>query len=402
MKYFDVIIVGGGAAGFFAAINIAEQYPDLTVAILEKSKEVLSKVKVSGGGRCNVTHAEFIPQELVKNYPRGEKELLGPFHTFMTGDTMEWFEKRGVPLKIEDDGRIFPESNSSQTIIDCFLYESKKLGVEVIKQQVVTEFNKDEFWQVKTKTDQFSCEKLIIATGSSAKIWEQLEQLGHSIVQPVPSLFTFNINDSRIKEIPGVVAQNVTVKVLDTNLESNGPLLITHWGMSAPAILKLSAFGAVELAEKNYNFQIEINFVNQDFENVISQLKQAKIDLAKKVVANYSMFDLPKRLWNQLVLASNINQDIRWADVNKSQLENLSGQLTKAIFNVTGKSTFKEEFVTAGGIDLKEVNFKNYQSKLFENLYFAGEVINVDAITGGFNFQNAWTGAYILSKNLLS
>ncbi len=402
MKYFDVIIVGGGAAGFFAAINIAEQYPDLTVAILEKSKEVLSKVKVSGGGRCNVTHAEFIPQELVKNYPRGEKELLGPFHTFMTGDTMEWFEKRGVPLKIEDDGRIFPESNSSQTIIDCFLYEAKKLGVEVIKQQVVTEFNKDEFWQVKTKADQFSCEKLIIATGSSTKIWEQLEQLGHSIVQPVPSLFTFNINDSRIKEIPGVVAQNVTVKVLETNLESHGPLLITHWGMSAPAILKLSAFGAVELAEKNYNFQIEINFINQDFENVISQLKQAKIDLAKKVVANYSMFDLPKRLWNQLVLASNISQDMRWADINKSQLENLSSQLTKAIFNVTGKSTFKEEFVTAGGIDLKEVNFKNYQSKLFENLYFAGEVINVDAITGGFNFQNAWTGAYILSKNLLS
>lgn len=402
MKYFDVIIVGGGAAGFFAAINIAQQYPDLTVAILEKSKEVLSKVKVSGGGRCNVTHAEFIPQELVKNYPRGEKELLGPFHTFMTGDTMEWFEKRGVPLKIEDDGRIFPESNSSQTIIDCFLYEAKKLGVEVIKQKVVTGFNKDEFWQVKTKTDQFSCEKLIIATGSSTKIWEQLEQLGHSIVQPVPSLFTFNINDSRIKEIPGVVAQNVTVKVLDTNLESNGPLLITHWGMSAPAILKLSAFGAVELAEKNYNFQIEINFVNQDFKNVISQLKQVKIDFAKKVVANYSMFDLPKRLWNQLVLASDINQDMRWADVNKSQIENLSGQLTKAIFNVTGKSTFKEEFVTAGGIDLKEVNFKNYQSKLFENLYFAGEVINVDAITGGFNFQNAWTGAYILSKNLLS
>lgn len=402
MKYFDVIIVGGGAAGFFAAINIAEQYPDLTIAILEKSKEVLSKVKISGGGRCNVTHAEFIPQELVKNYPRGEKELLGPFHTFMTGDTMEWFEKRGVPLKIEDDGRIFPESNSSQTIIDCFLYEAKKFDIEVIKQQVVTEFNKDEFWHVKTKADQFSCEKLIIATGSSTKIWEQLEQLGHNIVQPVPSLFTFNINDSRIKEIPGVVAQNVTVKVLETNLESHGPLLITHWGMSAPAILKLSAFGAVELAEKNYNFQIEINFINQDFENVISQLKQAKINLAKKVVANYSMFDLPKRLWNQLVLASNINQDIRWADVNKSQLENLSGQLTKAIFNVTGKSTFKEEFVTAGGIDLKEVNFKNYQSKLFENLYFAGEVINVDAITGGFNFQNAWTGAYILSKNLLS
>ncbi|UAB76058.1 NAD(P)/FAD-dependent oxidoreductase [Mesoflavibacter sp. SCSIO 43206] len=400
MKYFDVIIVGGGAAGFFAAINIAEQYPDVTVAILEKSKEVLSKVKVSGGGRCNVTHAEFIPQELVKNYPRGEKELLGPFHTFMTGDTMEWFERKGVPLKIEEDGRIFPESNSSQTIIDCFLYEAKKLGVEVIKQQVVTKFNKDEYWQVNTKTDLYSCEKLIIATGSSAKIWTELNKLGHNIVQPVPSLFTFNINDSRIKEIPGVVAQNVTVKVLGTNLETNGPLLITHWGMSAPAILKLSAFGAVELAEKQYNFQIEINFINQDYDDTLSTLKQIKIDLAKKVVVNYAMFDLPKRLWNQLVLAAKISAEARWADINKYQLEQLSNQLTKAIFNVKGKSTFKEEFVTAGGIDLKEVNFKNYQSKLFENLYFAGEVINVDAITGGFNFQNAWTGAYILSKNL--
>lgn len=400
MKYFDVIIVGGGAAGFFAAINIAEQYPDVTVAILEKSKEVLSKVKVSGGGRCNVTHAEFIPQELVKNYPRGEKELLGPFHSFMTGDTMEWFEKKGVPLKIEEDGRIFPESNSSQTIIDCFLYEAKKLGVEVIKQQVVTNFNKDEYWQVNTKTDLYSCEKLIIATGSSAKIWTELNKLGHNIVQPVPSLFTFNINDSRIKEIPGVVAQNVTVKVLGTNLETNGPLLITHWGMSAPAILKLSAFGAVELAKKQYNFQIEINFINQDYDDTLSTLKQIKIDLAKKVVVNYAMFDLPKRLWNQLVLAAKISAEARWADINKYQLEQLSNQLTKAIFNVKGKSTFKEEFVTAGGIDLKEVNFKNYQSKLFENLYFAGEVINVDAITGGFNFQNAWTGAYILSKNL--
>ncbi|WP_417556783.1 NAD(P)/FAD-dependent oxidoreductase [Mesoflavibacter zeaxanthinifaciens] len=400
MKFFDVIIVGGGAAGFFAAINIAEQYPDVTVAILEKSKEVLSKVKVSGGGRCNVTHAEFIPQELVKNYPRGEKELLGPFHSFMTGDTMEWFEKKGVPLKIEEDGRIFPESNSSQTIIDCFLYEAKKLGVEVFKQQVVTNFNKDEYWQVNTKTDLYSCKKLIIATGSSAKIWTELNKLGHNIVKPVPSLFTFNINDSRIKEIPGVVAQNVTVKVLGTNLETNGPLLITHWGMSAPAILKLSAFGAVELAEKQYNFQIEINFINQDYDDALSTLKQIKIDLAKKVVVNYAMFDLPKRLWNQLVLAAKINAEARWADINKYQLEQLSNQLTKAIFNVKGKSTFKEEFVTAGGIDLKEVNFKNYQSKLFENLYFAGEVINVDAITGGFNFQNAWTGAYILSKNL--
>lgn len=401
MKHFDVIVIGGGAAGFFAAINIAQNYPDKTITILERGKEVLTKVKVSGGGRCNVTHAQFIPQELVQNYPRGEKELLGPFHTFMTGDTMEWFEKRGVPLKIEDDGRIFPESNSSQTIIDCFLYETQKLGVEVLKNQSVTGFEKEEnFWKVSTKTDIFSSEKLILATGSNPKIWSYLEQLGHRIIKPVPSLFTFNILDPRIKDIPGVVAQNVIVKVVNSNLQSQGPLLITHWGMSAPSILKLSAFGALELAQNDYNFKIEINFINQDFDAALSQLKQVKLDDSKKVVVNYSMFDLPKRLWINLVLASDINQDTRWAEVNKIQLDNLANQLTKAIFKVNGKSTFKEEFVTAGGIDLKEVNFKNFKSKLFDNLYFAGEIINVDAITGGFNFQNAWTGAYIVAKNL--
>jgi hypothetical protein len=396
-----VVIVGGGAAGFFAAINIAEQNPSFKVAILERGTEGLQKVKVSGGGRCNVTHAEFVPQELIKNYPRGEKELLGPFHQFMTGDTIEWFEKRGVELKIEEDGRMFPITNSSQTIIDCFLNEAKKHKVEVLYNHSVKSIKKvDNNWRLDTSQGDFSTEKLLIATGSNPKIWNLLENLGHTISQPVPSLFTFNINDERIKDIPGVVALNVEVKVVGTDLWSEGPLLITHVGMSAPAILKLSAFGAIELAEKNYKFQIEINFIKQSFEGCLNILKALKLELAKKTVFKSTQFDLPKRLWQKLVLASSMNQETRWADLNKSQLEDLSSQLTKAVFQVNGKSTFKEEFVTAGGVDLKEINFKTFESKLHKNLYFAGEVINVDAVTGGFNFQNAWTSGYIAAKSI--
>ncbi|APY11433.1 flavoprotein [Seonamhaeicola sp. S2-3] len=401
MEYYDVIIIGGGAAGFFAAINVAEINPDLRIAILEKSKEGLQKVKVSGGGRCNVTHAEFMPSELVQNYPRGEKELLGPFHQFMTGDTIAWFEKRGVALKIEEDGRMFPESNSSQTIIDCFLTEANKHKVAVFYSTTVQSINKhQEFWEIKTNTNNFHAKNIVVATGSSPKVWRLLEKLNHHIVKPVPSLFTFNVNDKRIKNIPGVVAQDVLVKVLSSKLESQGPLLITHVGFSAPAILKLSAWGAIELAEKNYKFQIEINFIKQDFQECLGALKDIKQALAKKTVFKFSQFELPKRLWQQLVLASTIDESTKWAEINKKQLETLATQLTKAVFNVDGKSTFKEEFVTAGGVDLKEVNFKTFESKLHKNLYFAGEVLNIDAITGGFNFQNAWTGAYIVAKNI--
>lgn len=395
----DVIIVGGGAAGFFAAINIAVQNPDLKVTILERGKEGLTKVKVSGGGRCNVTHAEFIPQELVQNYPRGEKELLGPFHKFMTGDTIEWFEKRGVALKIEDDGRMFPVSNSSQTIIDCFLNEAEKHGVEVLYNHSVKSIdNNGKSFKIDTLQGSFSSEKVLIATGSNPKIWHLLENLGHTISQPVPSLFTFNITDERIKDIPGVVAKDVEIKVLGTNLSSEGPLLITHWGMSAPSILKLSAFGALALAECDYKFQIEVNFIKQTFEDCLETLKVLKQDLAKKAVFKSTQFDIPKRLWHKLVLASQMNTETRWADLNRQQLEDLAGQLTQAIFMVDGKSTFKEEFVTAGGVNLKEVNFKTFESKRVNNLYFAGEVLNIDAVTGGFNFQNAWTGAYIAAQ----
>jgi predicted Rossmann fold flavoprotein len=400
----DIIVIGGGAAGFFAAINIAEQAPSLKVALLERGQTGLSKVKVSGGGRCNITHAEFIPSELVQNYPRGERELLGPFHQFMPGDTIAWFEERGVELKIEDDGRMFPISNSSETIIDCFLNEAKKHHVDVLYSHSVKAIsnidNKAGKFQIETSQGFFLAKKIVIATGSSTKIWSLLEDLGHTVSAAVPSLFTFKISDERIKDIPGVVAENVDIKILETNLCSEGPLLITHWGMSAPAVLKLSAFGALEIAKRNYKFKIEVNFIKQSLEDCLDNLKTLKQHLSKKTVFKSSQFNLPKRLWYKLVVASKITEDTRWADLNKLQLEALASQLTQAVFHVQGKTTFKEEFVTAGGVSLKEINFKTFESKRVPGIYFAGEVLDIDAITGGFNFQNAWTGAYIVSKNI--
>lgn len=396
---FDVLIIGAGAAGFFTAINIAEQNSSLNIAILERGNAVLQKVKVSGGGRCNVTHACFDPKELTQFYPRGEKELLGPFHQFCCGDTFEWFDNHGIPLKIEDDGRVFPESNSSQTIIDCFTFEAKKHQIEVLQNQGVLDFYKEEgTWKVITKADEFQAKNLVVAGGSSPKLWKLLAKIGHQIINPVPSLFTFNITDERIKDIPGVVVQNAQVKVIDSTLESEGPLLTTHWGLSAPSILKLSAFGARELYDKNYQFDIEVNFIQMDAEDCLNELKSLKQELAKNLVYKYTQFDLPKRLWQKLVAAANISDTTRWADLTKPQLEDLMKQLTSAIFTVDGKSTFKEEFVTAGGVDLKEVNFKRFESRLHSNLFFAGEVLNIDAVTGGFNFQNAWTGGFIVAK----
>lgn len=398
---YDIIIVGGGAAGFFTAINIVEKNPKLKVAILERGQEVLSKVRVSGGGRCNVTHACFVPNELVKFYPRGEKELRGPFHQFCSGDTIEWFEKHGVELKIEDDGRMFPVSNSSQTIIDCFLLATKKLGIDILTgQSVQSIFKAETCWKVATNHETFSCQKLIMTTGSNPKIWEMLTEIGHSIVPAVPSLFTFNIKDKRIKDLMGVSAL-ACVKVKNSKLSAAGPLLITHWGMSGPGILRLSAWGARELAEKKYQFAIQVNWLNDlTLEEIDEKLKELKLEHSKKAVSKKSPFDFPNRLWESLVLASEISEETKWADLSKKQLQNLAQQLAQGEFQVNGKSTFKEEFVTAGGIELKEINFKTMESKLHQNLLFAGEILNIDAITGGFNFQNAWTGGFIIADGI--
>ncbi|MDI9256491.1 BaiN/RdsA family NAD(P)/FAD-dependent oxidoreductase [Flavobacterium sedimenticola] len=398
---YDIIIVGGGAAGFFTAINIAEQNPKLKIAILERGKNVLEKVRISGGGRCNVTHACFVPNELVKFYPRGEKELRGPFHQFCSGDTIEWFEKHGVALKIEDDGRMFPTSDSSQTIIDCFLGLTRKLKIEVLTgQSVQSLFHGENFWKVETHHETFSCQKVVLTAGSNPKIWELLAGMNHTIVPPVPSLFTFNIKDARIKDLMGVSAL-AHVRVKGTKLEASGPLLITHWGMSGPGILRLSAWGARLLAEKNYQFVLEVNWLNDiTVEEAMETLKELKQEHAKKAVSKKSPFKFPNRLWESLVLASGISNETKWADLSKKQLTDLANQLTHAHFQVNGKSTFKEEFVTAGGIDLREINFKTMESKLHQNLYFAGEIVNIDAITGGFNFQNAWTGGFIVAHSI--
>ena len=397
-----VIVIGGGAAGYFTAINAKEKNPELEIIILEKGKEVLQKVKISGGGRCNVTHACFEPKELVKFYPRGEKELLGPFHQFMTGDTFEWFENRGVPLKIEDDHRVFPEANTSQAIIDSFQRAIDKLQIKVFTNHGVSSVAPQENkWIVYTKDQVFEADQLVIAAGSSKKVWQFCETLGHTIVTPVPSLFTFNINDKRLVDLLGTSVPNATVKISNTTLEASGPLLITHWGMSGPAVLKLSAFGARILADKNYQYNVEVNWLSRPTAKVLNILLNLKKKEPRKTVILKSPFnEISKRLWERFVVASDITTAQNWADVKNIQLEKLANQLTKGVFNANGRTTFKDEFVTAGGIDLKEINFKRFESKKHKNLFFVGEVLNIDAVTGGFNFQNAWTGGYICANAL--
>lgn len=401
MNRYDIIIIGGGAAGFFTAINAAEMDPNAKILILERGKEVLTKVRISGGGRCNVTHAEFIPAELVKNYPRGKKELRGPFHTFMTGDTIAWFGQRGIELKIEEDGRMFPVSDSSETIINCFLSEAQRLKINLQKNHSVQDLEfKEEKWKLVTNKGDFYAEKVLVATGSNPKMWKLLERLGHHIEPAVPSLFTFNIKDARIKNLPGV-STNAEVKIIGEKLKSEGPLLVTHWGMSGPAILKLSAWGARELHALDYKFDLKINWLpGYSPKEILNDLKELKLQFAKQQVSKYAQFGVPKRLWQSLIRAAGIKETGIWADLNREQLQNLSSQLTEAVFSVDGKSTFKEEFVTAGGIILSEVNFKTFESKLQPNLYFAGEILNIDAITGGFNFQNAWTGGYLAAQSM--
>lgn len=401
--HYDVIIVGGGAAGFFTAINLGERHPNLKIALVERGKEVLAKVRISGGGRCNVTHACFDPKELVQYYPRGAKELLGPFHQFCCGDTIEWFSKYGVELKIEDDGRMFPITDSSQTIIDCFIQAAAQYKIDVLQGiSVQGVFQTEQGWKLDTSKEGMTCSQLVFTTGSNPKIWQMMTDLGHRLVDPVPSLFTFNIKDKRIADLMGV-ATPATVQVKGTKLEATGPLLITHWGMSGPGILRLSAWGARLLADKNYQFQLIVNWLPQfEREDLMDHLKNFKLEHAKKTVCKRGLFDFPTRLWERLVLAAGINETLTWADLSNKHLQHLISELQEGHYQVNGKSTFKDEFVTAGGIDLRDVNFKTMESKSCRNLYFAGEILDIDAITGGFNFQNAWTTGFLAAQAIAS
>ncbi len=413
------LVIGGGAAGFFAAIRAAETCPSERVVILEKGRDVLQKVKVSGGGRCNVTHACFDPRELVKHYPRGSKALLGPFNRFQPGDTIGWFEQRGVKLKIEEDGRMFPVTDSSQTIVNCLMAAAHKAGVQILTGENVVQIlppktpeyqtngrqpNKlgGHIWQVASQSGTvFQTKNLMVATGSSPRIWNLLQELGHTIVPPVPSLFTFNIKDPRLTGLMGLSVPSAVVRVLGEKLTATGPLLITHWGMSGPGILRLSAWGARILAEKNYNFDIEVSWLNYSTDEMAEELGEAKLAFPKKMVAAQNPFPtLPRRLWESLVAAVGIAADLRWADLGKEKLRKLATELGAGRYHVSGKSTFKEEFVTAGGIDLDEVNFKTFESKIHPGLHFGGEVLDIDAITGGFNFQAAWTGGWLVGSAL--
>lgn len=395
----DIVIIGGGAAGFFTAINLVENFPHKRVVLLERGKEVLTKVKISGGGRCNVAHAEYNPQLFVKNYPRGEKELLGPFYHFMTEEVVAWFEERGVTLKTEADGRMFPVTDSSQTIINCFLACAKKGGVHILKNQTVRGLTPTAtHWEITTQNQRFQAETVVVASGSNPKIWHLLAQLGHTIIPPVPSLFTFNINDTRLAGLAGISKFGSVHTAWGS---TQGPLLITHWGLSGPAILKLSAQAAREFHQQGYFFPLKVNWLDTvSFDEARRLLQEIKQTHARQLPGAHALWDIPKRLWKQLVAAAQIPQDWRWADCSKVQLDQLARQLTECEFQVHGKSTFKEEFVTAGGVDLKEIDFKTFGSKLHLGLYFAGEVLNIDAVTGGFNFQNAWTGGYIVARSM--
>lgn len=397
-------IIGGGAAGFFAAIHAKMNHPESEVILLEKSQKLLSKVKVSGGGRCNITNGCTSITELSKAYPRGEKKLKQAFSEFNTKHTMKWFESRGIALTIQDDNCVFPVSQDSQTIIDCFLDECKNLGIQIeigrVVQELVPENDKITL-KFRGNELEYQFDKVIVATGGSPKreglAW--LEKLGHKIEQPVPSLFTFNMPSEEITKLMGIVVEETMTSVQGTKLKSDGPLLITHWGMSGPSILKLSAFGARALEQKNYSFNIQVNWVNiQSYEEVAQELKSLSEKNLNKQLQNFRAYLLPERLWLYLLEKLELPLDKKWGDLGKKGINKLANILTNDIYQVNGKTTFKEEFVTCGGISLDSINFKTMESKAVPNLYFAGEVMDVDGITGGYNFQAAWTTAYIAGK----
>lgn len=401
-----VAIIGGGAAGFFSAISVKKHHPQAEVTILEKTKRVLSKVKVSGGGRCNVTNGcTYIP-ELIQAYPRGSKLLKGAFRTFCTQDTMDWFQSRQVPLVIQEDNCVFPKSQDSQSIIDCLMDEASDLGVKIKYGQAVESLEKTEVGiEIKCSRSEHIqvYSHVIVATGGTPKRkgLDWLEALGHKIEHPVPSLFTFNMPMESITQLMGIVVEEAMVSIQGTKLNSDGPLLITHWGMSGPAILKLSAFGARILAEKQYTFNAQVNWVNtKDSSEVLNTLKAIVSQHRQKKLANIKAYGLQTRLWNFLIERAGLDLDKKWAELGKKGLNKLVETLTNDIYAVSGKTTFKEEFVTCGGVSLKSIHPKTMESKACPGLYFCGEIMDIDGITGGYNFQAAWTTGFIAGKLL--
>ena len=394
-----VIIIGGGASGFFTAANIDTKLYDVT--ILEQNSDVLQKVKISGGGRCNVSHACFDPRELVQFYPRGHKELLSVFTKFQPGDTMNWYEEHSVALKIEDDNRIFPESNSSQSIINCLVNECKKKNVKILTKQTVTEILPQENgYKIHTTDQNYFADYVVFSTGSSPKAFKILEKLGHQIIAPVPSLFTFNIKNEILKDLMGTSFQYVNIEIPKLNLEESGSLLITHWGLSGPAILKLSAWGARELAVLKYQFEIIVNFIGTASEDALEIFKIFKENESKKSIGQAKIFDITNRFWQRILFVSGIDTTKQLANINNKEMQKIIENLCCCRMNVTGKSTFKEEFVTAGGVDLKEMDFKTMKSKKLPNFYISGEVLNIDAVTGGFNFQACWSEGWLIAQDL--
>ena len=402
--FFDLIVVGGGAAGFFSAITCAE-LSDKSILIVEKTSQLLQKVRISGGGRCNVTHACFEPRELSTNYPRGEKSLIGPFNRFGPTDTVEWFESRGVALKTEADGRMFPISDDSQTIVDALLSAAEVAGVKIRKSEGVTSIVRtDNGFEVETDTgDSYTAGHVLLATGGtrSASGATLAAELGHQLEPATPSLFTFKIDDQRLGGLAGLSVDNADVRIRGSKLQSSGPVLITHWGLSGPGILKISAWGARELAEKDYRFDVSVNWVpGIDPAAVIADQRHSE---RKRRLSSRSPFpEIPKRLWLRLLDAADISEATTWSELPKKQASALVHQLGDATFHVSGKSTNKAEFVTCGGVARNDINFQTMESKQVPGLYFAGEIIDVDGITGGFNFQNAWTNGFHAGSDIAS
>ncbi|WP_414663468.1 BaiN/RdsA family NAD(P)/FAD-dependent oxidoreductase [Horticoccus sp. 23ND18S-11] len=400
-----VIIVGGGAAGYFAAIACAETLGAAgEVTMYEATAHPLAKVRVSGGGRCNVTHACFEPRELVKKYPRGGRELLGAFHRWQPRDTVAWFAERGVETKTEDDGRMFPVTDDSATIVECLTRAAEAAGVKLVSSMGVRKVESvgtaggPSFWVTLTDGTGVRCERLLLATGGnrSSAGFTIAEALGHAIEPLVPSLFTFHIDDARLIGLSGVSVENATVSVPGTKLRESGPLLITHWGLSGPAILKLSAWGARELATRHYEFPLTVNFAPPHTrDSLVHELTAVRDKNPRKQIATWSPLAMPQRLWERLVTSAGIAPTSPWSTVGNTALGTLAHQLTAAELKVVGKSLFKDEFVTCGGVRLSEVDFRTMESRLCPGLFFAGEVLDVDGVTGGFNFQAAWTTGMI-------